>query len=219
MEAPNLCSECWKKLEFITQPLCEVCGIPMEFKYSRRCYQCHIGQNRDYNKILAPLIFNDHSAKMVHALKYDGNIFIAKKMALFMFQIGKHMLEKADIICPVPMHNTKLYSRKFNQSHLLAYHIAKMGDKIHSLDNKIITKIRKTKPQSSLNKSEREKNLQKAFRISEEKGHLVKNKNILIVDDVITTGSTISACAKEFRKFGAHHIYILTFAKTFLPND
>ena len=209
----NLCALCWNNMEFISDPRCDICGSAMDFAESgiNKCQEC-IVVKRSFDKARAVAKFNDHSAKIIHNFKYYDQIQLSKKIAKLMYSSGKELIKEADLICSVPIHKSKIFERKYNQSHLLAYYIAKYGKKLQSLDNSILIRTRNTNPQSMLSRARRKENVKKAFAVKAP--HLVMNKHILLIDDVITTGSTISECTTELKNAGARKIFILTFAKT-----
>lgn len=118
---------------------------------------------------------------------------------------------KIDIVTNVPIHNSEKFSKMYNHSELLANDIAKILAKKYS--NKILIKTRKTLKQHETNSNEQRKlNLLEAFEIKNKQG--VKNKNILLIDDVLTTGNTANECSKALKRAGAKNVYICVFATT-----
>ena len=116
-------------------------------------------------------------------------------------------MKKYDIIIPVPMYKNKKSARGYNQAELLAQEL----QDITPYKKGILLKIKDTKKQSTLNKQEREQNLIGAYKI--QNGEIIQNKNIILLDDIYTTGSTANECSKILKQAGANKICVLTIAK------
>jgi len=119
-------------------------------------------------------------------------------------------MDRIDLILPVPLHRAKQRQRKFNQAKLLAEHIALAFCK--RLEHNALVKTRFAAPQAGLSRTERLKNIKDSFEVKKPK--LVKDKNILLVDDVFTTGATVNECAKVLKEAGADNINVLSLART-----
>ena len=212
-ENNNLCSLCWNNMEFISEPACNVCGNPLDFAdgSTNRCPEC-IVITRTFDKARAATMFNENSAKIIHNFKYYDQLHLSKKLAKFMYFSGRELIEEANVICSIPLYKTKFFKRKYNQAQLLAYYIAKYAKRLKNLDNDVLTRKKDTKPQSTLTGTQRKQNIKNAFAVK--KSDNVRNKHVLLVDDVVTTGSTISECTKILKNAGARKVFILTFAKT-----
>jgi ComF family protein len=118
----------------------------------------------------------------------------------------RELVEAADLVAPVPLHPRRLKQRGFNQALLLA----QAFPEVH-LERELVTRVRHTPPQTGLNAKERRDNVKGAFTVS--RPDLVKGKNILLIDDVFTTGATVKECARVLRKAGAHQVDVLTVAR------
>ena len=118
------------------------------------------------------------------------------------------LLEKADIIAPIPLHWRRLLKRKFNQSGLIINHLKSFKDKkIYDL----MLRHKNTPIQGTLGEADRIKNVRSAFKLNPK--YQIKGKAILLIDDVFTTGATVDACAKVLKRKGAREIYCLSFAR------
>lgn len=216
----SICYQCFDKIDFITYPNCKSCGRPFEFdngvnticptcikdkrpviKYNRSCFE--------YSNIAKSMIF---------AFKFYDKTNLAKIFAKWMVKAGedffkdnKRNIKTPDVIVPVPLHWTRLITRKYNQSALLANELSKLTD--IEVNHQVLKRGKKTKPQVQFNGKARVKNVRDAFVVRKNKGIEVKGKTILLIDDVYTTGATIKECAKALKKEGAEHIYSLTIAK------
>jgi len=121
-------------------------------------------------------------------------------------------MERIDLVLPVPLHSTKLRQRQFNQAKLLAEPLAKRFSK--RLGHRVLVKIKGSVAQVNLSRRQRLKNIRGCFKVKHT--HLLKNKNILLVDDVLTTGATIGECARVLSQAGANRIEVLTLARSVL---
>lgn len=207
-----LCESCWGKVEFIEKPCCLKCSIPLPASYlGGFCERCN-RTKYSFDRNISVVRYEGMMKEIVHDFKFNDKTHLAKVMSRYMLMaLGNFCHEKFDIVLPVPMHKTKLRKRRYNQAVLLAVNISK------SLKIKIKTNVlRKTKEtisQINYSRLERFQNLEQAFYIDNIKN--IKNKSVLIVDDVMTTGATIDACAKALKSAGAAKVYSVTFARTY----
>lgn len=121
-------------------------------------------------------------------------------------------MERIDLVLPVPLHSTKLRQRQFNQTKLLAEPLAKTFSK--RLEHRALVKIKDSAAQVNLSRRQRLKNVRGCFKVKH--AHLLENKNILLVDDVLTTGATVGECARTLSKAGTNRIEVLTLARSVL---
>lgn len=148
--------------------------------------------------------------KAIHAYKYEKKKWIAHSFATWMHDfLIQHPEIQFDIIVPVPLHPIKEFRRSFNQSWLMAFYLGKMQGKpavYHAL-----VKIRNNRSQTNLDSDERKENVAGVYKVS--RISIIKDKNILLIDDVYTTGATIEEVYKTLRRNGARQVKILTVAK------
>ena len=161
-------------------------------------------------KAYSACIYDSSLKELVHSFKYKGKSVLAKVFSRLMIDYIKDNPEitDVDLIAVVPLHKERLREREFNQSLLVAGPIAK---EYSLLIANTLEKIRKTRYQNELSKSERLKNLRGAFGLSPKAD--IKNKNILLIDDVMTTGATLSECAKILLNYGAGGVTCFTLAR------
>ncbi len=197
---PNRCMFCGKVLPHDID-ICEEClkDAPLN-KTKVYC------ENRSFDYFFSPFYYKDGVKTAIKDLKFHGIKSNAKKLAYYISLLI--MDAPIDMIVAVPMHKENEKTRGFNQSKLLAKEISKLIDV--PCDFSMIKKIRQTKNQHNLSKAERLKNLSGAFKASNK----CKNFNLLLVDDVFTTGSTIECCSLELKKAGAKKIFVVTAAYT-----
>lgn len=205
----SICDECIEELKFIKDKMCLKCGKPLDEIYLyNNCPEC-IDSKVYYTRAISCVEYDDISKKLVYSLKYDKKRYIAYHMAEIMADKFKEVnIGKIDLIVPVPLHKAKERERTFNQAYLIAKYLGRMLDKY--VDNKSLVRIKNTKTQNKLTKDERKCNLKKAFKVIERDN--IRNKNILLIDDVFTTGSTVDECSKVLLGSGASKVYVLTFA-------
>ncbi len=209
------CLDCWSKLQFITEPKCAICGYPFEFQgLSLLCAKC-LTKKPSFDKAVAVFRYNYVLRKVVSTLKYSDQTFLAKKFAPLLFDKIKNEIADFDLIAAVPLHRKRLQKRKFNQAVLLAQNLAKLAPTLKFFPDLLI-RTKNTKPQIQLKKKERENNVKNIFALNAKYKELIKNKKILLVDDVTTTGATLENCAKVLKKCGSKKVVALTIAKTAL---
>ncbi len=169
-----------------------------------------------WDKARAAIVFDQNSKNLIHALKYKDHHEAALLMVRLMARAGRELLAEADYIMPVPLHATRLWKRRFNQAALLAKPLAEQSGKPYAAD--IILRKIATRQQVGLDHNARAKNVRKAFQVSLEKSMLIKDRNILLVDDVRTTGATVAACANVLKQEGAARVFVLSFALVLEPH-
>lgn len=204
----SICTECSKKIKRVQYRACEKCGKPLEETYHENmCLDC-IRVNRFFTKGFSCVGYEEITRDLVHRFKYKNERYLGYHMAEMMIEKLKEQSISIDLIVPVPLHKKRRKERGFNQSEILAKYIGRaIGVNV---ETKKLIRVKYTKPQNKLLKGERKDNLEEAFYVVS--GNVFKNKNILIVDDVYTTGSTIDACSKELLKSEIKDIYMISFA-------
>ncbi len=209
----GLCFECLSKINFITKPRCSCCGIPFEFNIEGKnkkllCPKCMLKYYR-FDECISSVRYDDISKKIILPFKHGDRTNFAKFMAKIMYTSGKSIIEKSDIIIPVPIHFTRMLKRKYNQSSLLCKFIGKRSNKpvLYSL----LIRKHATASQGHFSLTQRKQNILGAFTIKNP--DKIKGKNILLIDDVFTTGATVNECSKILKQNGANKVYVLTFAR------
>jgi len=208
----TLCLPCWQQVQFISDPLCECCGLPFEFaEAGSMCADC-LHTRPPFAHARTALRYDDHSSALITRLKYADQTQLAAVYGPWLAKAGKELIARSDAIVPVPLHYFRFVKRRYNQSALLAQSLAK-HTALPVLPD-ILTRTRPTKPQTGLTRKQREDNVKGAFSANPKHTHHIKGKNILLVDDVFTTGSTLQACTKALLKAGAMQVNVLTLART-----
>ncbi|MBI2194779.1 MAG: ComF family protein [Planctomycetes bacterium] len=212
IEAPGLmCQACQESLAILPEPRCARCGKPVG-KYSqsqRRCDDCK-RHTPAFDGAAAPWVYVGLARDLVLKLKFCRAWMVAELAAPWMAGCLDQMPWKAeiDLIQPVPMHWLKRFWRGYNQAEMLALAVSRLAGIPSS---SALRKARYTRPQSRLSRSSRLANLSATFRVRP--AGSVRGKGVLLVDDVMTTGTTASECARVLKDAGARRVYVLTLAR------
>ncbi len=206
------CQEDFNKLESISDPCCPICSHPFEFEIEKEmlCAAC-ASEKPEYHKLIAIYRYNDVSKKFIFDFKYNDKTILASFFAKLISNASQDFLNEIDYISFVPLHKKRLRKRRYNQSALIAKNLAKIA-KVNIIFDLII-RSKDTKPQFLLSKIGRKDNLKGAFKFNSKYQNKIKGKNILIIDDVFTTGVTIDSCAKILKKNNSGKIYVVVLAK------
>ncbi len=219
LASPNaLCADCWRSLKFITGHKCSSCGYPFDFSLSseqrsfRVCASC-ASRSRQFDRAVSALEYNESSKPLILAFKHGDRIDYARLFVGFLRRAGEELIGQADIIAPVPLHKARLRSRRYNQSALLCRELGEPSKIILDL----LVRIKNTPPQAG-NYRNRNRNLSGAFVLNSKYKRVVQGKNILLIDDVFTTGATAEKTAAILKKYGATSVSILTIARVVTPS-
>lgn len=217
VQAGHICTDCWQNLHFITAPQCHSCGHPFEYALAdgALCGGC-IEHEPPYDMARAVLSYDDASRKLVTRFKFGDMLHPAEALANWMVRAGKDCLADADMMMPVPLHRVRLIRRRYNQAALLAKAISKQSKVPLLVDGMV--RVRRTTPQTGLSRRQRKVNVRGAFQLSEQALQAVQKKRIVLIDDVMTTGATLEACAILLKKAGAAEVRVLTLARTLLEH-
>jgi ComF family protein len=208
----GLCPACWSKLSFIAPPYCERLGIPFAYDPGPGVLSMEaIADPPAYYRARAAVRFDDVARALVHALKYGDRLDLGPMMGRWMATAGRPLTAEADAIIPVPLHWRRYWARRFNQSALLAEAIAKASQVPLVLG--ALKRVKATPQQVGLSQSARALNVQGAFRVSPAGKAAVAGRRLILVDDVLTTGATVDACARALLRAGAAEVNVLTFAR------
>lgn len=212
-ECQLFCEKCFHQISFIKPPFCYRCGLPLNSDgYHPNdkilCPNC-LKKRPTYDLARAVFIYDSFSKTSILKLKYADKMEYAYPFIELMRQAGKELFEKTDIIMPVPMHWKRQLKRKYNQADLLGRTLSKKI-KIPYMA-KVLIRSRHTETQENKSFEERNHNVKDAFQVRNPLA--IKNKRILLIDDVFTTGATVNNCAKALKKSGAKAVYVLTIAK------
>src|SRR5262245_34039845 len=211
-DAGGLCATCWSRLNFITRPYCERLGIPFAFDPGPGILSMQaIADPPAYGRARAAVRFDDVARALVHALKYGDRLDLAPTLGRWMATAGRELLADADALVPVPLHWHRLWARRFNQSAALAGMISQASRV--PVATTLVKRVKATRQQVGLTRSERAHNIQGAFRVPRPARAEVAGRRIVVVDDVLTSGATVDACARALLAAGAAQVDVLVFAR------
>lgn len=208
-----LCDSCLREIKWISSDSCKICGKSLGFASAMGdvCFECQETEHQ-FTKGFSCATYEGPVKEILSGLKYKGRPYYAEKMVKVMSDRSQGFIDDVDLdlILPVPMYKKKERKRGFNQSQLIAKGLSStLG---LDYDPHVLEKNRNTAPMSSLSSGERRINLHNSFSLGYNKKNQIENKNILLIDDVYTTGSTADACASVLKDNGASEVYIFTFA-------
>lgn len=212
----TLCAECWRGINFLAEPCCSCCGLPFPYDAGSEvlCAGCLAHPPR-FDRARSVMTYDDHSRRLVLALKHADRLHGVPAFGLWLARAGAALLAEADLIVPVPLHWTRLWRRRYNQSALLAHATAaavKRQDHVAPLvDPDVLIRRRRTPSQGRRTRAQRADNMRGAFRLRA--GAQIEGKRIVLIDDVLTSGATVEECAKVLRRAGAASIDVLTLAR------
>lgn len=211
--AQSLCSTCWEGFDFITDPACEYCGQCADF--------CICSKTKKHVSLfVCALKYNNAATRIISRFKYKDCRNLAPLLGTILYQRIRKMAREIDIWMPVPLHKNRMRVREYNQSAILLNAIRKLAQEDRSDPVKILCSFDLLKrkidnvQQASLTKKERIKNMNGVFNIDIKSMHKIEGKRVCILDDVITTGSTVQECAKVLRNAGAEAVVAISVAKT-----
>lgn len=210
----TLAPKAWASLHFLSDPLCATCGVPLEVDIGKEteCGAC-LAQNKDYEKLRSALAYDDSSRGLILGFKHGDQTHAVASFVPWLMHAGRDLIPSADMIMPVPLHRWRLIMRRYNQSGLMAAALGRAAGK-KVLHGGLI-RTRATQSQGRLSAGARAQNVHDAFAVRS--GVDVRGKNILLIDDVYTTGATVSACARALKREGAAAVNVLTLARVVRP--
>lgn len=208
----HVCGPCWSQLSFISNPYCDQCGFPFEFEIEEHmvCGSC-LRKPPPYRKARSALVYDDVSKALILKFKHGDGIYLTPAFTDWMMQAGDDLFASVDFLIPVPLHWKRLIRRRYNQAALLAKGLAHKTNKPALLD--ALKRIKNTPSQGHLTSNEREQNVKNAFILRPRVAKQLKGKRVLLIDDVLTSGSTIKACTDSLLKQGVLSVDVLTLAR------
>jgi len=217
-DAGDLAPSDFTRLTFIGGALCDSCGTPgLHGNHDRAiCPACHANQPK-WRRARAALVYDDVSSKPILSLKRAGKRDGLKVMGRWMARASEDVLGEVSLITPVPLHRRRLAQRGYNQAVWLGAEMARQT--ALPFAPALIKRKKATPSQGHLSASARKRNVAGAFDISEKSKTRIKGRDILLVDDVLTTGATAEACAKALLKAGAANVDVVTVARVVRESD
>lgn len=213
MQHGAMCSACWGKLNFIGNAKCVTCGLPFDVVDGADGLSCE-GCMREppvFSRARAPLIYDDASRDLIMRLKHGDQHHIVPAFVPFMRLAGSELLARADILVPVPLSRWRLFRRRYNQAALLALALSTAVQKQVCVD--ALLRTRNTPSQGEMDRKQRQRNMRDAFALNPRYADRIKDKTIVLIDDVLTSGATANECARVLLKAGAARVDVLILAR------
>ncbi len=211
-EEEIFCHQHKSKIKLHTIHQCNICAEKIIDKNQKICQNCQNSRPL-FSSVTAIFTFNDYIGKVIHDLKYYDKTYLKNRLAKLLANSINKCAKNYDVITGVPLHKKKLKQRKFNQTIILCNEIVKYHRNLQ-LKSNLIQRIKFSKSQTWLSQEERQKNIKNSFIVNKNQINNIKNKKIILVDDVMTTGATIQNCAKILIENGAKEVKILVLAKS-----
>jgi ComF family protein len=203
-------ADAFAKLRFIGSSVCTHCGTPFQVDLGNdaHCLAC-LAKPPSWTTARAALRYDEASRGMILAFKHGGRSEGIEKFATWMGLVATDAMKACDTIAPAPLHWTRLATRGFNQAGELGAALGRRLEIRH--DPLLLVRRRRTTSQGEQSASGRRRNVEGAFRVTP--GRSVIGQSVLLVDDVMTTGATMDACARTLMRAGASTVHVLTLAR------
>ncbi len=209
----SLCAGCFSGLSFVTEPCCARCGVPFPRAAAGKGAVCPSCADRPpaFEAARAALRYDAGSQRLILPFKHGDRTELAAPLARHMARAGAPLRARADLLAPVPLHPRRLLKRRYNQSALLAARLARAVGKPHLPD--LLRRRRATPPLGEAGAAERASLVSGAFSVSRRGTARIAGRRVLLVDDVLTSGATASACAEALLAAGAAAVDVLAAAR------
>ena len=209
----GLCPDCFNEISFISRPYCEKCGHPLEEDQTTHklyCAACLSKTQTPFRFSRSAFRYDEGSKNLILGFKFMDKTENAKVLGRWLYNAGSDIWKnQADLLVPIPLHYTRLLKRRYNQSALLCHEVSKLSG--IPVEYTAVVRHRRTRPQVEFSGSARINNVKNAFAVKHPER--IIGKHVVLIDDVMTTGSTLKECALEIRKAGAASVDTLTVAR------
>ena len=209
----GLCADCWRDTPFVSGMICDQCGVPLpgsDPKERALCDDC-MTIARPWDRGRAALLYQGNGRNLVLALKHGDRMDLARPSAAWMARAAASILTPGMLVVPVPLHWMRLFRRRYNQAALLSRAIAASAKLEHCPD--AILRKRSTGNQDGKTRDARFANLVGAFSVPKAREPRIRDRDILLVDDVMTSGATFSAATEALFSAGARSVSVLALAR------
>jgi ComF family protein len=215
-EQGTFCYGCWSGLDLLGPPCCARCALPFEHAGdgAAECGAC-LADPPAFDRLRAAVAYGELARKVALKLKYGRKPGVADTMAGFML---RHVDAAAQpLLCPVPLHRWRIWRRGYNQSALIAAALARRRPLEVAPD--LLLRTRRTPPLKGMSPAQRRQAVRGAFQVNPRRTAAVKGRNILLIDDIFTSGATAGACARILKRGGAAEVAVLCWARVLRDAD
>jgi ComF family protein len=209
----GLCGPCWRDTPFIAGLVCDACGLPLPGEDTGDPVQCDecLALARPWVQGRAALLYKGNGRKMVLQLKHGDRLDLAKPAGGWLLRAAKPLLRPDTLIAPVPLHWVRLLRRRYNQSALLAASLAHLAQREHCPD--LLIRRKRTPSQEGRDRHARFENVENAISVHPRRMARLKGRSVLLVDDVMTSGATLSVAADACLVAGAAEVCVVVLAR------
>lgn len=209
----GLCGPCWRETQFVLGHVCDKCGVSLPGETDGEVDYCDdcIAIARPWSKGRTALVYSGKGRKLVLALKHADRLDIVPAAAEWMARAAEPLIASSSVVVPVPSHWTRMFRRKYNQAAELGRTIAR--SKGLTFAPNALVRVKSGETQEGKDLDARFANMQEAFRPHPSKSLVLDGKNVLIVDDVMTSGATLASATEAARSAGASEVNIVTLAR------
>jgi ComF family protein len=211
----QLCAACFGRTSFVTAPLCVRCGVPFSFAEQGEadglCPACRAHLPL-FRQARAALRYDDQARRLILPLKHGDRVELAQILAPMMMRAAAGLLSTgAEVLVPVPLHRRRLFERKYNQAAVLAFAVGRLAGRPVLPD--ALVRTRRTAPLDEKSPEERAREVAGSFVVRRSRVDRITGRTVLLVDDVMTSGSTANACAAALLEAGAAAVDVLVAAR------
>jgi ComF family protein len=214
----QLCPACFHQTAFISAPFCNRCGTALPGVMGRQavpaCESCTI-EPPLFRTARAALVYDEMAKRLILPFKYSDRPEAASGLARLMLRPGAALLERAELLVPVPAHRSRLRARGYNQAALLASTLGRLAHRPVSVD--ALARLKRTQALGELGRDARWQALTGAIAVRPHRKARIIGRQILLIDDVLTSGATASACAAALLESGAAAVDVLAIARVIDP--
>jgi ComF family protein len=213
-----LCATCFRRLRPITAPHCPVLGLPFEAALGPGALSAEaIADPPPFRRARSAVVYNEVARLLVGRLKYGDRPELARLCARLMAQAGRDLWAERPVLVPVPLHRRRLFARRYNQSAELARALGRLTGL--AVDAVLVRRVRPTRQQVGLSADARRRNVSGAFAAHPDLVVRLRGRPVVLVDDVMTTGSTLRAATRTLAAAGAEKIDVISFARVVTGSD